>query len=68
MALTSDRGRTEQTQVMIRGKDNSESLFSEKDRGCGRKNTGEETSMCFKQHFTHLGVLIHVGDNNTAFN
>lgn len=43
MALTSDQGGTEQTQVMIRGKDISESLFSEKDRGCGREKTRDET-------------------------
>lgn len=76
MTLTSDQGRTEQTQVMLRGKDISETLFSEEDRERGRERAGVETSpkclpswpSCFKQHFTHLGELIHVGDNTTVLN
>ena len=37
MALTSDQGRTEQTQVMIRGRDISVPLISEKGRGRWRE-------------------------------
>ena len=48
MALTSDQGRTEQTQVMIRGRDISVPLISEKGRGRWRETKGGRVfSSCF---------------------
>lgn len=66
MALTSDQGRTEQTRVMIEGKDSSECF---QDRGCGRERTGEEILQkvpgsrrtALNSTLTHPGVLIAVG-------
>lgn len=73
MALASDQERTEQTRVMGRDKDTSESVFSEKDRGCGRDETGDETSWevpaswasCFEQYFHPSGgVPVNMWDND----
>lgn len=61
---------------MIKGKDISEPVFSEKDRECGRKGTGDEIPLeglaqlaqLFLTALAHRGALRDESDNNTVLN